>query len=144
MIYKLINPSDGVLFEGDDDKIAFVACFLLSQGHYGMEDIADGRVVCPLLVFGGRAAFERDCEAAGVHPIKEYFAAHKKEVAAFLRTAFYGREVEDLKAFKAVVEHMSAEERRSALLKHNEAKRSSLSNIGAVCAELADELEASA
>lgn len=140
MIYRLINPSDGIFFEGDDDRVAFVACVLLGRGRYALEK-EDGEHACPLMLFASEAEFEECCKRAGVFPVGEYLSGHRTEVAAFLRTVLYTREKETIGLFNASVASLSEEARREARTRYNEERRSSSNNIGAVCLELAEALE---
>lgn len=51
--YEIINPSDCVTLESDDELAAVAATVLLGRGAYGLVRTGDGERVCPVMLFGG-------------------------------------------------------------------------------------------
>lgn len=44
-LYRVINPSDRVLLQSDDDTLVAITVMYLSNGSYGLERCSDGESV---------------------------------------------------------------------------------------------------
>lgn len=134
MIYELLNPSDMVTFEASDKLVAVSVCVLLGAGRFGLDaetDVAqDG---FPLLIFANDeqtnaamrdAGFERGSES-----VIPFVDAHLTEIADAFDSFWYC----DLAERKAIMAAIGTDP--NARVRYNEAKRSSVNNIGAAAAE---------
>lgn len=45
MTCRLINPSDDIIFDAKNDRVAILACLLVGNGLYGAENDMDGTTV---------------------------------------------------------------------------------------------------
>ena len=57
MKLELVNPSDKIFFEADDELTAFLTVILLGDGKYGANDEYQKTIV-PVLIFGWRDYFK--------------------------------------------------------------------------------------
>jgi len=66
MKYELINPSDQVFFEAEDDKVAFVASLLVGSGQYAAKRTDNGETAVGFYLFGINAEeLERQLGCSG-------------------------------------------------------------------------------
>jgi len=130
--YEIINPSDKVLVTADDDMIAAVAVLVLGRGRYGLRR-DNGDLVLQVFLLGGADEWIAE---KGIADLEAYLKEHAAELAAVFESAFYGG-VRELKALEAALEGASPEAAARGRAKYNDTKRSSMSNIGAACAEYA-------
>lgn len=144
-MYEIINPSDKVLVEADDEDVACVAVLLLGEGRYGLRRVDTDVTVLPVFLIGGAVEWlhargivsKPTVDAPGLH---DWIKAHARELAAVFDSAFYGRESE-LKALKKALEHVSDPVvRREAVRRYNDEKRSSMNDIGSACAHWAKQM----
>lgn len=54
MMYELINPSDPIVFEADNDKVAQLSALFVGNGKHGVTEYPKGRKVLPVLIMGWR------------------------------------------------------------------------------------------
>ena len=119
MMYEVINPSDAVFLEHNDDLEAAMAAMILGEGKYGLED-ADGKTVLPICLFPGQAT--EWMEGHGID-LGAYLNANSAVLASCLESAIYGPLPKDepvLLALRANPE---------ALAEHNDKGRSSMNDI---------------
>ncbi len=53
----LVNPSDDIVFDASDKKVAALAVIIMGNGKYGAKDEA-GETVVPVWIFGWRRPWE--------------------------------------------------------------------------------------
>lgn len=137
MIYEIVNPSDAVTIEADDEFLASVAVIILGEGAYGLYD-HKGKVILPIFLFQDPAKLVKWLNEHGVNPSKidEFYAMHGEKLAVIMESLMYGKP-EDRKAVLAMTANMNTDEKAKALAKYNESKRSSMSNIAASASHLA-------
>lgn len=82
MIWDLINPSDGVLFDAPDREIAAIATWLLSPAYGASAVSEDGVEDVPIAMFGYPPDFDDD-------RIRRVFTERKPEVADALASFRY-------------------------------------------------------
>lgn len=121
--YEVSNPSDRVTFEAPDDEVATLAVIILGEGAYGATS-EDQERVCGIAIFGGIPTNTGGVTEANLATRLE---ARKLDVAIALESLIYCS-ISDRAAVKAAGGDLS---------KWNEAKRSSMTNIGIRAAALA-------
>jgi len=129
MIYSVINPSDAMTIEADDDLIAAIAGLNLGEGRIGIDD-ENGKTVLPILTFGGDRAFLSWLQTVGIDSVEDLrpiCVERKDEIAACLESIVYGS-VTDRKGFIVTTESMEHHDRLIAAEKWNDIHRSSMSN----------------
>lgn len=52
MKYELVNPSDQVFFEAEDDKVAFMASLLVGNGQYAAKRTDNGEIAVGFYLLG--------------------------------------------------------------------------------------------
>lgn len=82
MIYEIINPSDCITIESDDETIACVATILLGKGVYALKD-EKGKSVMPLFVFGG---LDEWLAERGISDLGAFITKNRKQLAGCLET----------------------------------------------------------
>lgn len=138
MIYELINPSDAITFEGDDDTLAAVSALVIGNGKFGLRDQTD-RTVLPVFILGGALEW---LESQGIN-LDSYLTENRDRIAGFLDTCLYGS-VGERHTFNDAVSRMSADDAAAHKAHLMDRRRSSMSNIGGACKLWADHLRKAA
>jgi len=134
-IYEIINPSDAMTIEADDDRVAAAVGILLGEGKIGVTS-EDGRDVLPLLLFGGEKYVNEFLERLYPEKLSEFIDSNLEPIAKCLESIVYGC-VSDRKAIVAAVGIDASPE---AMARFNDAKRSSLNDFSAYAHSLAKRL----
>lgn len=134
-VYEIVNPSDKVLLQADDELTACVATLLLGQGKYGLRDQA-GETVLSIMIFGGSDEWLAE---KGITDLAAWVTDHRAELAAVYESAFYGS-ANELAALELALADLPPDKRVAARKRYNEQKRTSMNNIGAACAYWAEHL----
>jgi len=140
-VYEIINPSDHVILQCDDDLVAAIAVLVLGQGKYGLrrdaEKAGDPEVTAlPVFILGGHEAWLKAKGIPSMAQLGIWVREHGLQIAACLDTAFYGTP-RDFAALTKAIEKLPEDKRGGAIEQWNETKRTSMNNIGEACAELA-------
>lgn len=143
MLYEIVNPSDSYTIDCPDLAIATIACCLLGGGQYGFVP-SDGGVEVPLFLFGGVEAF---CAEHFKQPFEMVREGVLRDRAAALAEAFdsvlIGRDPDARAAFYASVPADATREAFVALrAQYNDARRTSMNDIGARAYALAAKVRA--
>lgn len=134
-IYEIINPSDPYTMESDDPCAAAVACCILGGGRYGL-DGPDGEDDCPIFLFGGHEAWFKTTHDTTIEAVLE---SRPEKVIEALRSVTIGSR-QDRKEFYSAIAHMTPEAAEQFRAERHDQRRSSMNNIGARAAALADAL----
>lgn len=137
MLAEIINPSDAVCIEHADPLVLAVAILILGEGHYGAE-AEEGDIDCPIFLFGG---FEAWWAKKEIGTFGDYIGTHGTDIAAALDTVTYGH-FRDYREAQDAIAKMSPEDGAAWMAKRNDARRSSMNNIGARAALLAKRFRA--
>jgi hypothetical protein len=132
-IYEIINPSDCVTLETENEEAAIAATIVLGGGAYGLRR-DDDETVCPIMLFGGADWVQEKFGDLGV-----WVDANAADVADVLDTAMCCS-MGDRRAVGAALRGLPAEERRTRLAAYNDERRSSLNNICGAAANYAKQL----
>lgn len=132
MIYEIINPSDPITIEHDDDKIAASAILYLGRGKLGLTD-EEGNDVLPVFLLSDEKYVEEWMQERGID--KEFFKANRAAIADCLDTAVVGS-IMDRKGIIAAIS--KEEDYRGAIERWNDVQRTSLNDIAGVAFEVAD------
>lgn len=125
-VYEIVNPSDYYTLESDDVGLACIACMLLGEGHYGLDDVANpGVEVCPMFIFGGDP--EGWLKEKHGLDIGDVLKNRRGDLAKILRSVRIGDREQAFAAEDVVAWH--------------DKKRSSMNDIGRRAWRLADALE---
>lgn len=124
MIYEIINPSDPVTIEADDDKVAAAAVFFLGEGAYGVRS-ADGRNVLPVLAFAGERAAVEWLEEHGI--VENFVSSMRLPIALALQSAIVCRAADRVDLIASV--KAGGGDTDAALAAWNETKRTSMNDI---------------
>jgi hypothetical protein len=137
MIYEIINPSDACTIEHDEPVIASLACLLLGHGMYALKG-QDGSRPIGMIGFGGQDALYAWLTENGLRlDLNAELAARREGIATALESIAYGN-ITDRSAVMAVVG--IAGDRCAALVKWNDAQRSSLNDMSSRAHEIAKQL----
>jgi hypothetical protein len=117
MIYDIINPSDAITIEAEDERVAQAATILLGNGKLGLVDEADKSCV-PM--FMGQEEFDKWCDDVGIGIFEKFVTRHLHEVLECLSTLVYG----DVSERKAILERVG----KDGLVEHNNKERSSMND----------------
>lgn len=123
MIYEIINPSDAVTIEADDEMVACVATLLIGEGKMGLMRYPDGESVLPLFMFDG---FEEWQQAHGLD-LASFLVERRGEIADCLASAVCCQASERAAVVKAI--EAAGGDIQEALRVYNDEKRSSLNDI---------------
>jgi hypothetical protein len=135
MIYEVVNISDQITFEAQDEMIAIMACLLLGQGAFGLKG-EDGETVSPILLFANEKQLLEFLQDKGIGDPKEFIDAHMSDISECLASCAVCS-VRDRKAMLAVIAKSGAS-MKDALEAWNEEKRTSLNDICGHARALAD------
>lgn len=134
MIYELINPSDAVTFDTDDEEALCVAVTILGEGWYGLER-QDGTQALGICAMGNAVD-------GAMARVQKFFQepSYRERMAAALRTVLYCSK-SSRAALNAAFAPLGEDERRAAVDRFNDKKRGSMNNIGKACLAYAEKLE---
>jgi len=138
MLYEIINPSDKMTIEADDDLVAALAGLNLGEGKIGIEN-EKGESVLPIFLLGGDAALIEWLKTVGIDSIDGLRPAcveRKDEISACLESIVYGG-FTDRRGIMAVVEGMEHHEKLQAMAKWNDEQRSSMNDYSKAAFQLA-------
>lgn len=121
-VYEIINPSDPITFECDDDDVARVAALVLGRGAYGVQR-EDGERVLPVLRFGGFDEWYKAFTARVGCTLNGWIRGNRGRMAVALDTTA----VCSLSNRKALLAATKGDP--EAVARWNEEKRSSMNNI---------------
>lgn len=162
MLFEIVNPSDKVLIESDDETVAAFAVLLLGNGMFGLrradapsrpmrsqEDYQDDTVL-PILGFSGIGGLDAWLHAKGIcspQDMETWQREHVRQLADCYGSAFYGSPSEK-RALDDALAGLPADEIKKRRAAYNDKRRSSMTNIGSACAayekhfrKIADESE---
>lgn len=131
-VYEILNPSDDVTIKAYDVVTAGVFVLLLSHGKYGLNDL-EGNEAVPMLMFGGH---ERWLEERGISDLDEWVKAHVLEVATVAESYAYTK-AREREVYDFTMNALPSEAQAEWRAKWNDARRTSLNDIGAECERLA-------
>jgi hypothetical protein len=134
MIYEVINPSDEVTIESEDELVACVAILTLGNGKLGLTR-ADGGRSLPLFIFGGAEEWLAEKGIPVPGGFRDYLTARALDIAAVLESAMCCSAGTRAAVLAAVGDDPA--KRVEALARFNDTKRSSLNNICGAAHELA-------
>lgn len=123
MIYEVINPSDCCTFDAPDHEVATLAVFMLGEGHYGGQ--SDEGPEVPIFLFGGATEWYQKTFG---HSFEDGLTKRRADVAVALGSLIYC----DASNRKAVVAS------GGDIHAFNDAKRTSMNNIGKRAEALAE------
>lgn len=136
-IYALVNPSDAVCFDTDDEEALAAGILVLGEGWYGLTR-DDGSEALPLRPFGDAAEeVAKKCVTFLNSP------SNLRRSATALRTILYCS-ISDRKALESAFSDLPDAQRIEAIRRFNDSKRSSMNDIGARALRLADQFEKAA
>ena len=84
MKYNLVNPSDTITVESDNEKAAIAATLLVGEGYYGLID-DNNKNICQMIAFGGGDKFMQDT-FGGFAAYDDYIKSDAAAVADCLLT----------------------------------------------------------
>jgi hypothetical protein len=138
--YEIINPSDAYTLQAKDPMVAALACMVLGEGAYGLED-EKGEEVCPFFIFGGDPdAWLRENFGQG---LEQALKSHAAEIAEVLDSVLIGG-FDDRREYESAVALMTPEGAAAYRAIRADIKRTSMNNIGAMAAKLATYFKAQA
>lgn len=138
MIYELVNPSDAITIEADDELAACIGIVIFGEGYLTLKNDR-GESLMPVFAFG--PDFDKWLESKGVKDSSLYFDANAGKIAGILESAVYGN-IPDRRAFDSMTQRMSPEAAVHYREGWNNKRRTSLRNIVARMAEFAAKLRA--
>lgn len=86
-IYSIVNPSDPYTLKADLFEYAAIACLLLGNGAYGLQD-EDGQTAVPIMIFGGHEEWFKAKFGSGLNELFDLIDWNK--LADCLDTVLYG------------------------------------------------------
>lgn len=135
MIYEVINPSDPITLESDDETAACIACLLLGEGHYPLQS-EDGRDVLPFFLFGkAEENLNAWLKEHGIESLSEYLIQNHKRISDCL----YSVVVCKIRDRKALIAAFGND--REKWKKYNEERHGSLNDISGYAYALAKRYE---
>lgn len=135
IVYEIINPSDAMTIEAEDDRVAVAAGILLGEGKIGLTS-EDGREVLPLMFLAPESYIDDFLGKLYPEKLGEFIGAHREAVAKCLESIVYGH----LSDRKAIVAAVGVDAAPEALARFNDAKRTSLNDFSAYAHQLANGL----
>lgn len=134
MIYEIINPSDAYTIKSESKAVACLACLMVGEGQYGLQD-EEGESLLPFFMFGGdpNTWFK---EEFGLE-LGAFIDDSLEEIADCLDTIIIGS-INTRQGVEAMLEAISDPvEREKALAAWQDKKRSSMNDIGSHAKALA-------
>ena len=136
MTYEICNPSDAYTMKSDNEPAACVACLLLGEGAYPLENEA-GKIVMPAFIFGGDP--DATLKASHGRTVDDVMENDREAVAAALDSVLIGSK-RDRQNVESAVSRMSESDAKSYLAEYHDRRRSSMNNIGKRATALAKAL----
>lgn len=141
-LYKIINPSDGVLLASDDDTLVAVTVLRVSEGTYGVKRLDTGADLS-MYTFGGNAEmFRSHLKELGIDHLGDYIDANMERMADLLETVTYGITAADYQELENHLNQFPANQQLAERAKWNDKRRSSMNDIGWMCLENARRIRA--
>jgi hypothetical protein len=141
MLFNIINPSDSYTIKTDDKEAACVACLLMGEGQYGLEEIG-GKFEMPILMFGGGDEFFKSQFGKSMEESVKLYRGDKVAVLIeTLRSTLVGSVGERQTHEDALKFITDPEKRQQYIDEYKDKKRGSMNNIGGYAIRLADHLE---
>lgn len=135
MIYEVINPSDPITLESDDELVACITTLLLGEGAYPLES-EDGRDVLPMFLFkNADAQLDAWLKEHGITNLGDYLIKNHKKISECLYSVVVCK-VRDRKALIAAFGND-----REKWKKFNEERHGSLNDISGYAFALAKRYE---
>ena len=134
MIYEIINPSDAYTIKSDSKAVACLACLLVGEGQYGLQD-EGGESLLPFFMFGGdpKAWFKEEFGTG----LDAFIDESLEEIADCLDSILIGK-IGTRQGIEAMLEVISDPvEREKAWAAWQDKKRSSMNDIGSHAKNLA-------
>jgi len=129
LLFNLVNPSDPYTIEAPSLDIATLAALLLGQGKYPLTSLDGGENV-PHFLFGGTDAWCKEHFGENLMELSNRLMDTKlAEVADCLDSILYG-DAQDRIQFLAETADMNRETFEAARFMRQDAKRSSINDIG--------------
>lgn len=142
MIFDIINPSDACTLEADDFEVAAIAGFFLGAGRYGLRQLDGERELeMPILMFGADSWFQQMFGRSFEESMQWVTRHCHEELTAALDSVVYG-DAADRLAFVELTRSMTPEWRTTKRREWNEARRSSMNDIGKQARVLVQRLRA--
>lgn len=138
MEYTLVNPSDAICFETDNES-ALMAGVLMSTGSgmISLNRVPESKGRLPMIAFMSKeqlSEWEQECFGG---PLGDYIAGHKAEIAAALGSFLYGSPGERKLFAEAVKNEPDPIAFKS---KWNDDRRTSMSDYGKAFTRTIDRL----
>lgn len=130
VIYEIVNPSDKMTIEAEDERVAQAATLLLGEGRVGLRNGA-GETVLPLFLFGGADEW---CRSHFPEGLSSFIGAHRAALAKCLLSLIYV----SVEARGAVIAELGSDV--EARTRYNDERRTSLTNYWAAASALAEGL----
>ena len=132
MLYEVINPSDCVTLEADDELVACVATLLLGQGRYGLKSDNANKQVLPIMFH--QSALDDWLKEKQI-VLDDFIDQHSVELAECLESALVCSMTSRAALIKAI--EASGGDKKAAFATYNEERRTSMNNICGRAAQLA-------
>lgn len=136
MLTSIINPSDPYTMESADERVAQAAGLLLGEGRYGLKT-EDGTTVLGLYIFG--ISEEALTEMFGPGGLAAFVKANGQQLASALESVTIG-DFADRERLAGLLKFVPEEKRLAARAEWHAKRRSSLNDIGARAAAIAEDL----
>lgn len=133
MLFEIVNLSDPVTIEADDEKVAMAAVLMLGEGNYGLR-AEDGRLVMPVLLLLNEAQLDAwmvENLGFAVVGLSDFAEAHIAQIVACYETALVG----DLQTRRSIIAALKAGGGDFAKARDtwNDEQRSSMNDICGAC-----------
>lgn len=133
MLFEIINMSDPYTMEADTYEEAAMACAVLGEGAYGLEEVG-GEWSMPIFIFGG---INEWCEKQFGANLDACFARNKSQLPAVLRSVLIGTPAAR-ESFNEAMAMTDDESKRQAFRENwHDKRRSSMNDIGKRAQKLA-------
>lgn len=137
MIYYLVNPSDVITFEADDENVLMAGVLALSA-RVGLDSIGGGdTIMFPFMADKATQQQWLDDRFGG--DLVKFREAHANEVADAVSSILYGSP-SDRNLFQLATKKMTPEETEIFRAEWNDKKRSSMNDYHKICMEAARRL----
>ena len=140
IVYEITNPHDACTIEHHDPITAALAVLVLGRGAYGLRRVSDGAPILPVFAFAEspEVAMEAWGLQRGITDISAEISRRYLPIADALESLVYGAPSQREYTLRSIrVPGMTGGDFLAALATHNEAQRSSITNIGKIARMLA-------
>lgn len=139
MIYELINPSDPVTIQAEDDKVAAAVALIVGKGAMGLfrtDGYGNGIQVLPIMIFCDKSQLDEYLRELGIHDMSKFIVEKINEIIDCLESALVGSASDRV----AIMEVCSQQgDVKKAMRVWNESKRTSMNDICGACHGFANE-----